>query len=69
MLNRAWEFFMKLDQDGSVGSMQLAQHLSLGTPRNISSALTNSLKQRAKALDLAYPWGDGISADDRTVCG
>lgn len=67
VLNRAHDFFMKLEQDGSVGSVELAQHLSLGTPRNLSSALTNSLKQRAKALGLGYPWDDGVSTDDRTV--
>ena len=67
VLNRAADFFMKLEQDGSVGSVELAGHLNLGTPRNISSALTNSLKQRAKTLGLTYPWTDGVSDDDRTV--
>lgn len=67
VLNRAIDFFMKLDQDGQVGSVELAQHLNLDTPRNISSALTNSLKQRARALGLDNPWADGVSSNDRTV--
>jgi len=67
VLNRAIEFFMKLDTDGRVGSVELAQHLSIGTPRNIPSNLTNSLKQRAKAMRLQRPWDETVSADNRTV--
>jgi hypothetical protein len=67
VLNRAAGFFAKLDLDGQVGSVELAQHLNLGTPRNISSALTNSLKQRASALGLDRPWREGVSTDNRTV--
>jgi hypothetical protein len=37
------------------------------TPRNLPSALTNSLKQRARALRVERPWRDDVSADHRTV--
>lgn len=67
VLNRAADFFMKLRDDGQIGSVELAQHLSLGTPRNIAAALTNSLKQRSKALGVERPWRELESQDGRTV--
>lgn len=67
VLNRAVDFFMKLDADGRIGSVELARHLRIGTPRNIPSNLTNSLKQRAKSLGLERPWQEEVSPDNRTV--
>ncbi len=67
VLNRAAVFFMKLDRDGRVGSVELAEDLSLGTPRKLSSTLTNSMKQRATTLGLPYPWEPDTSADGRTL--
>jgi hypothetical protein len=67
VLNRAADFFMKLRDDGQVGSIELAEHLSLGSPRSIAAALTNSLKQRSKALGLERPWRELESSDGRTV--
>jgi hypothetical protein len=67
VLNRAHDFFTKLDVDGQVGSLELAQQLAIDTPRNIPANLTNSLKQRARAMGLERPWRETVSADDRTV--
>lgn len=67
VLNRAHDFFLKLAEDGQIGSLALAQHLSIGTPRNIPANLTNSLKQRARTLGLERPWVETVSPDDRTV--
>ncbi len=67
VLNRAADFFAKLDTDGQVGSLELASLLGTATPRNIPANLTNSLKQRARALGLARPWDEAIGSDDRTL--
>lgn len=37
------------------------------TPRNIPANLTNSLKQRARKMNLDVPWITTVSGDDRTV--
>jgi hypothetical protein len=67
VLNKAMVFFRLLSSNGQVGSVELTQALSLGTPRNLPSAMTNSLKQRAAALGIDRPWLEGVSNDDRTV--
>lgn len=66
-LNRAADFFAKLEADGAVDSVTMAQQLGVGTPRNISSALTTPLKRHAKRLGLGLPWTEGVSAENRTV--
>lgn len=62
---RAEEFFQRIgsyavaagdEQRFEVDSLLLADVLELKSPRQISSALTNSLKRRAKKLGLPYPW-------------
>lgn len=63
VLNRATDFFQKLDADGQIGSVELANVLGTNTPRNIPSNLTNSLKQRAKKLGLDVPWTERVSQD------
>jgi len=67
VLNRATDFFSRLEQDGRVGSLELAQVIGTDTPRNIPANLTNSLKQRARRMNLAVPWDETVSEDDRTV--
>lgn len=67
VLNRAGDFFRRLERDGRVGSLELAQILNTNTPRNIPANLTNSLKQRARRLGLEVPWAETVSLDDRTV--
>lgn len=66
-LNRAGDFFGRLEADGAVDSLTMAQHMSLGTPRNISSALTTPLKRLAKRLGLGLPWVEDVSPEGRTV--
>ncbi|HEV2790167.1 MAG TPA: hypothetical protein VGV69_02575 [Solirubrobacterales bacterium] len=66
-LHRSRDFFAKLDVDGSVDSLTMARYLSLGTPRNIASAVTTPIKRIAKRLGLGLPWDEDVSADDRTV--
>lgn len=66
-LNRAGDFFAKLDAEGAVDSLAMAQHMSLGTPRNISSALTTPVKRIAKRLGLGLPWAEEENAEGRTV--
>lgn len=66
-LNRAGDFFAKLNADGAVDSLTMAGHMSLGTPRNISSALTTPVKRVAKRLGLGLPWIEDESAEGRTV--
>jgi len=67
VLNRAMSFFLKLDADGQIGSLDLAQAIGTSTPRNIPSNLTNSLKQRAKKMGLNVPWADRTGDDGRTA--
>src|SRR4051812_22075798 len=43
VLNRATDFFSRLEHDGRVGSLELAQIIGTDTPRNIPANLTNSL--------------------------
>jgi hypothetical protein len=66
VLERAERFFGALARDGEIGSLELARLLGLSSPRYIAANLTNSLKQRAEALELARPWREGADADDRT---
>ncbi len=66
-LNRAGDFFAKLAADGEVDSPTMALHLSVGTPRNISSALTTPVKRLAKRLGLGLPWVEDENAENRTV--
>jgi len=67
VINRATDFFQKLDADGQIGSLELANVMGLPTPRNIPSNLTNSLKQRARKMGLQVPWTELVSEDSRTV--
>ncbi len=67
VLNRATDFFSKLERDGRIGSLELAQALGTNSPRNIPANLTNSLKQRARRMQLEVPWDETISEDNRTV--
>lgn len=67
VLNRSLDFFMKLENDGRIGSLDLARSIGTDTPRNIPANLTNSLKQRARKMGLAVPWDETVSEDDRTV--
>lgn len=66
-LNRAQDFFNKLAADGAVDSLTMARHLSVGTPRNIASAVTTPVKRIAKRLGLGLPWDEETSLSDRTV--
>jgi hypothetical protein len=66
-LSRAGDFFGKLENDGEVDSLTMAKHLNLGTPRNISSAITTPLKRVAKRLGLGMPWIEELNIDGRTV--
>jgi hypothetical protein len=66
-LHRADDFFNKLGADGAVDSVTMAQHLGVGTPRNIASAVTTPVKRIAKRLGLGLPWDEDVSAADRTV--
>jgi hypothetical protein len=67
VLNRSQDFFMKLEHDGRIGSLDLALAIGTDTPRNIPANLTNSLKQRARRMGLAVPWDETESDDGRTV--
>jgi hypothetical protein len=67
VLNRARDFFNKLANDGQATSVEVAQLLSIMTPRNIPANLTNSLKQRARTLGLERPWRETVSPEGRTV--
>lgn len=66
-LNRAGDFFAKLNAAGAADSLTMAEHLSLGTPRNISSALTTPVKRVAKRLGLGLPWAEEVSPGGRIV--
>lgn len=67
VINRATDFFSKLDAGGRIGSLELAQVIGTNTPRNIPANLTNSLKQRARKMGLDVPWDETVDADNRTV--
>jgi hypothetical protein len=66
-LHRANDFFAKLEAAGAADSLEMAQHLSVGTPRNLSSAVTTPIKRISKRLGLPLPWTEGESAEGRTV--
>ena len=67
VLNRAGTFFALLDQNGKVGSLELANAIGTNTPKNIPANLTNSLKQRAVAMSRPRPWDEAKGDDNRTV--
>jgi hypothetical protein len=67
VLNRAGDFFAQLEHRGRIESPELALAIGTSTPRNIPANLTNSLKQRAKAMRLPLPWDQTVSATGRTV--
>lgn len=67
VLNRATDFFMKLDANGRIDSVELAHVIGTDTPRNIPANLTNSLKQRARSMGLSRPWDETTSDENRTV--
>ena len=67
VLNRAADFFGRLEADSSVDSLTMARHMSLGTPRNISSALTTPVKRHAKRLGLGLPWDESVNPEGRTL--
>lgn len=67
-LNRAGDFFRKLDADGEADSVTMGVHIGVGTPRNISSALTTPVKRIAKRLGFArLPWEEAETPDGRMV--
>lgn len=66
-LHRSQDFFNKLAADGMVDSVTMARHLSVGTPRNIASAVTTPVKRIAKRLGLGLPWDEETNISDRTV--
>lgn len=67
-LNRAGDFFAKLDADGVADSTTMAIHLGVGTPRNISSALTTPVKRVSRRLGFTeLPWSEGESPEGRTL--
>lgn len=66
-LNRAGDFFGKLAVDGAADSLTMAAHLSLGTPRNLSSALTTPVKRLSKRLGLGLPWSEEVTPEGRTL--
>jgi hypothetical protein len=45
----------------------MAVHLSLGTPRNLSSALTTPVKRLSKRLGLGLPWSEELTQEGRTL--
>ena len=66
-LHRSHDFFSKLDTDKAVDSVTMARHLSVGTPRNIASAVTTPVKRICKRLGLGLPWDEDENVDERTV--
>ena len=67
-LNRAGDFFRKLEADGEADSVTMGVHIGVGTPRNISSALTTPVKRITKRLGYArLPWDEDEAPDGRTV--
>lgn len=67
VLLNATTFFHALTKDGEIGSLQLAEMIGVGSPRNIPAVLTTPLKRRAKALRLPMPWVESTTPDDRTL--
>src|SRR4051812_17701599 len=67
VLTRAATLFAHLAQNGSVGSVRLAQDLSLASPRELPGPLTTPIKRRARKLGLKLPWMEEQSPDERTV--
>lgn len=51
----------------TITSVRLARLLGLESPRQIASVLTNSLKKRAKRLDLPVPWIQDETHEGRTT--
>ena len=66
VVTNALVFFEKLAADGEATSVDIAEALSVGSPRNIAAVLTTPLKRRAKALGLPNPWSES-SRGDRTL--
>lgn len=66
VLERAEDFVANLAQPDGVNSLAVARLLEVDSPRQIAALLTNSLKRRAKALGLPYPWQE-LEVDGRTV--
>lgn len=67
VLNKSATFFRMLEENGRVGSLELAHAIGTNTPKNIPANLTNSLKQRAVAMSLPRPWDETKDDDQRTV--
>jgi hypothetical protein len=69
VIPRAHRFFSALADAGEQGleSRELARLLGEDTPRMIASLLGNSLKKRAKALRLPFPWAAHKTLEDRTL--
>jgi hypothetical protein len=66
-LNRAADFFGKLALDGEADSLTMGVHLGVGSPRNISSAITTPVKRVTKRLGLELPWTEDENSEGRTV--
>jgi hypothetical protein len=66
-LNRAGDFFGKLALDGEADSLVMGVHLGVGSPRNISSAITTPVKRVTKRLGLELPWTEDENSEGRTV--
>ena len=66
VLDNAETFFARLEQEGEIGSLALADAIGVPSPRNIAAVLTTPLKKRAKALSLARPWAEAAHGQ-RTV--
>ena len=66
VLDNAEIFFARLEQEGEIGSLALADAIGVASPRNIAAVLTTPLKRRAKALSLPLPWAEDAHGQ-RTV--
>jgi hypothetical protein len=66
VLDNAETFFARLEQEGEIGSLALADAIGVASPRNIAAVLTTPLKKRAKALSLPLPWAEAAHGQ-RTV--
>lgn len=66
VLDNAEVFFARLEQEGEIGSLALADAIGVANPRNIAAVLTTPLKKRAKALSLPLPWAEDAHGQ-RTV--
>jgi hypothetical protein len=67
VLRNATTFFTAIQERGQIGSLELAERLGVGSPRNIPAVLTTPLKRRARAMGLPYPWGESADHTNRTV--